>query len=60
MTQFEVSWSILGGWMARDMAGNALRHPALAYGELPPRFKTIAKAEDYGAKALRALAKAAA
>jgi hypothetical protein len=58
MAEFQVEWSILGGWMARDMRGNALRHPALAHGALPPRFKTIAKAEAYGRKVFRAMARA--
>ena len=57
MADFQVSWSILGGWMAYDLAGSALRHPKLAYGALPPRFRTADKAAEYGRKVLRAQAR---
>jgi len=53
--QFQVVPSIFGGWMARDMAGNALRHPALPHGAMPPRYKTAEQAAKYGRKVLRAL-----
>jgi hypothetical protein len=53
--QFQVLPSIFGGWMARDMAGNALRHPTLPYGAMPPRYKTAEQAAKYGRKVLRAL-----
>jgi hypothetical protein len=53
--QFQVLPSIFGGWMARDMAGNALRHPTLPHGAMPPRFRTADQAAKYGRKVLRAL-----
>lgn len=53
--QFQVLPSIFGGWIARDMAGNALRHPTLPYGVMPPRHKTAEQAIKYGRKVLRAL-----
>ncbi len=55
MIDFQVVPSIFGGWIARDMAGNALKHPKLAYGTLPPRHKTAEKAAEYGRQVLRAL-----
>lgn len=51
----------VGGFMVFEdpMCRTALRTPRLAYGEMPPRFRTEEKAEAYGRKVLREIAKAA-
>jgi hypothetical protein len=56
MSDFQVVPSVFGGWVVRDVAGNAMRHPALPHGAMPPRFKTADKAAAYGRKVLRAIA----